>query len=214
MPRIKTITLYKYDELSDAAKAKARDWYRVTSAEAGDNDFAVPIIDDFKTCAAYMGWDVEDVNWSGFSSQGDGAQFVGRWRATNVDAAGLKRHAPVTDAAGAPVTEPSLTTNGKLHAMADRFAAIAAADPQATARVKGADRYCHEMATEFTVEVSEGTRGSDTEENAIIDTSRDLMRWLYRSLESEYDYVNADEQVADDVRANEYEFTAEGKFES
>jgi hypothetical protein len=28
MPRIKEITLYQFDELSDKAKDKARDWYR------------------------------------------------------------------------------------------------------------------------------------------------------------------------------------------
>lgn len=32
MPRIKEVTLYNYDELSDEAKEKARDWYRESSS--------------------------------------------------------------------------------------------------------------------------------------------------------------------------------------
>ena len=33
MARIKQTTVYQFDELSDAAKEKARDWYREASAD-------------------------------------------------------------------------------------------------------------------------------------------------------------------------------------
>lgn len=35
--------------------------------------------------------------------------------------------------------------------------------------------------------------------------------WIYRQLETEYDYQNSDEQVDESIIANEYEFTEEGK---
>jgi hypothetical protein len=37
------------------------------------------------------------------------------------------------------------------------------------------------------------------------------MRWIYRQLEREYDYQNADAQVDENIRANEYEFYEDGK---
>ena len=39
---------------------------------------------------------------------------------------------------------------------------------------------------------------------------RDLMKWLYKTLETEYDYLNSDEQVDETIKANEYEFTVAG----
>ena len=41
--------------------------------------------------------------------------------------------------------------------------------------------------------------------------SVDKEGWIYRTLESEYDYQNADEQVDENIEANEYTFTAEGR---
>jgi hypothetical protein len=39
---------------------------------------------------------------------------------------------------------------------------------------------------------------------------RDLMQWLYDSLEREYDTTQADEQVDESIRCNEYEFDEDG----
>lgn len=43
--------------------------------------------------------------------------------------------------------------------------------------------------------------------------ARTFADWIYRQLESEYEHVNSDESVAETIRANEYEFTADGKRE-
>ena len=40
---------------------------------------------------------------------------------------------------------------------------------------------------------------------------RDLARWLYRQLQSEYDHLTSDEAVEDGIIANEYTFTAGGR---
>ena len=44
------------------------------------------------------------------------------------------------------------------------------------------------------------------------DISRDLMRWLYSSLEAEYEYQNSDEKVADNIIINGYEFDVDGNL--
>ncbi|GAN91698.1 chromosome partitioning nuclease protein ParB [Gluconobacter frateurii M-2] len=46
--------------------------------------------------------------------------------------------------------------------------------------------------------------------SAILAVLRDLARWLYRSLEKEWDYQSSDDAVEDAIRANEYTFTAGG----
>ena len=52
----------------------------------------------------------------------------------------------------------------------------------------------------------------DLPEDAIRENCRDFMDWIYKSLEREYDYMMANEQVDDSIIANEYEFTENGEI--
>jgi hypothetical protein len=40
----------------------------------------------------------------------------------------------------------------------------------------------------------------------------DLSQEIYKSLESEYDYLTSDEIIAESLIINEYEFTEDGKI--
>ena len=87
MPEIIETTVYRLDELSDAAKEKARAWYR----EGGfDYDWFESVYDDFESIAEILGLRLKTrvvrlygggtrqkpcIWFSGFSSQGDGACF-------------------------------------------------------------------------------------------------------------------------------------------
>ena len=76
---MKTITqitnVYDFSELSPAAKAKARDWYREGDTDSGFG--AECVINDAKMVFAHCGITIDRVGYSGFWSQGDGAHFVG-----------------------------------------------------------------------------------------------------------------------------------------
>jgi len=48
-------------------------------------------------------------------------------------------------------------------------------------------------------------------EDTVIEALRDLARWLYRQLESEYNALNSDEMVDETIVANAYTFTASGR---
>ena len=209
MPHTKCKTVYFFNELDERAKEKARDWYR--EASANDTDWHESVTDDAKTCLKFLGWDVSNIYFSGFSSQGDGACFEGSWRAADVNAAGMREHAPQDE---------------KLNRLADTFAQIAAKYPLATASVKQRGHYSHEFCTAFDVDLPDEeldnldygspeykARGAILQdvEKEIIELSRDAMRWVYRRLEAEYDYQNSDETVDDNIRANEYTFTEAGK---
>lgn len=206
--RTKQITLYQFDELSDKAKERAREWYREVSA--GDNDFADFPTEDFAEIAAFCGWDIKqrpvklmgggtrhepDVYWSVGYGGDTGASFAGGWSASRVNAAGLKAHAPV---------------DKELHRLADRFDSLAATYPQAYANVTHSGRY---FGMEFDC-------GDDAEDapyggepafcEAIAEDARDLAAWFHSALQAEYEYRQSDECVDENIRINEYEFNEDG----
>jgi len=223
--RTKTIELFQYSELSDRAKERARDWYREASSYDCDNSY---VIEDAATIAGFLGWDVNTrpvklmngttryepaIYWSGFCSQGDGAHFVGTWRASNVDAAKLREHAP---------------EDTELHKIAAHIESVAAAAPHASASVAHRGHYQHELCTAFEFDGfapeldDEETPRSREEWDAIEEAacereeelqeaSRWLMQWIYKRLETEHEYQNSDETIAETIEANEYEFTADGE---
>lgn len=212
-------TVYQFDELSEAAKEKAREWFR--RGQDGDNYFAESVIEDAEQCAEFIGVEFDKrtvrlcgggtrqepcVYWSGFSSQGDGACFEGSWRADRVKPAKLKEHAP---------------EDKELHRIAAEFESLAKKFPQAAFRVKHRGHYSHKYCTEFDFQFPDDNEGEDWPEekrdawNKVCDNlkeaARDFMEWIYDQLEKEHEYRNEDEQIDEAIRINEYEFTAEGE---
>lgn len=207
MPRTIQTLAFKYDELSDTAKAKARGWLR--DARAEDNFYAGFILEEFEKITAFCGWTIEQqsyhieggeklykpaIYWSGFWNQGDGACFAGHWDASKVDAGGLRKHAP---------------KDKELHSIAREFSKLKKSAPGSSARVWHIGHYCNEHSVTFDCVFPDGPLPSLT--IALSEASRRLMRWLYEKLKAEYEYQDADEQVADDIIANEYEFTVKGE---
>ena len=85
---MKTITIetYEFDELDDAAKEKARDWFRTASND--DTFWSECVLEEAEEQGVLMGIEFDrdrdhsaKIYWSGFCSQGDGACFAGTWRA-------------------------------------------------------------------------------------------------------------------------------------
>jgi len=210
MPRVIETTVYKFDELNDKAKAKARDWFRQISA--GDNDFADHLTckgGEFETFAGYLGWTIDPrkqgkhelaIYWSGFSSQGDGLHFVGKWNANNVDATKLKEAAP---------------KDQELHRLADTFARLAHDYRFGVGNLEERhSRYSHEFAVHPVLWVEHEEEPNDNDQEGFRDAARSLMRWMYRSLEESYEASQEDSNVAEVIRINEYEFTEAGiRFE-
>jgi len=48
--------------------------------------------------------------------------------------------------------------------------------------------------------------------NEFLEAFRDLARWLYKTLENEYDYLLSDEYIDETIRCNEYTFLATGEI--
>lgn len=233
-----TLNLYEFDELSDAAKEKAREWYR--RASEGDDFYSECVIDEaveqgqllgieFKTDAVRLhGGGARQkpcIWWSGFSSQGDGACFEGTWRARDVKAD------KVADGwgEGPPTTE--------IKRIAAVFADIAKKFPHSSFTVTHRGHYNHENCTEFSFEsgaddcdpdqldryrsaeddpedpdsMPRDRMAQDFPEDLLKENAKDFMRWIYRRLEEAYTCEQSNECVDENIGANEYTFTEDGK---
>ena len=211
-------TVYQFTELSDAAKEKAREWYR--RCQDGDNFWSESVIEDAAEIAGMMGIDLRQravklygggtryepsIYWSGFWSQGDGACFEGTWLASDVKLGAVVKHVGDSEQCR------------EVKRIAAEFERLAKEFPEASFSVKHRGHYQHENCTEFDFTLDGGdelteaqsARVDDAEEE-LKEAARDFMRWIYRQLEKEYEYQNSDEQVDESIIANEYEFEADG----
>jgi len=215
--KTKTVNVYEFDELDEAAKEKARDWYR--SGSSGENSWSEYTIGEVAREAELMGIEFKErpvqlangcsrgepcVFWSGFSSQGDGACFEGTWSASAVKA----------DKVAIDWVDSPMTT--EITRIAKAFADFAKKYPDASFTVRHSGHYRHEHCTEFDFEIvgDDETQITDAEieeaEKALKEAAKDFMRYIYRALEQDWEFQNSDEQVDESIAANEYGFTEDG----
>ena len=210
MPRTIETTVYTIDELSDAAKENARIWYRDQGLHDEWYDF---VYEDFETICKLLGVtlatapvrlygggtrDKPQVWFSGFSCQGDGASFAGRYSHAKGAARAIRAHAP---------------NDEELHRIADELQAVQRRNFfQLHSTVRQSGRYCHEYTMAIAVERDSPTwqPPTDDAEDIVTEAMRDLARWLYRQLRSEYEHQTADHAVDEIVEANAWTFTADG----
>jgi hypothetical protein len=211
MPEVIETTVYRLDELSEAAKEKARAWYR----DGGfDYEWYDAVYEDFQSIAAILGIRFRTrtvrlmgggtrqdpcIWFRGFWSQGDGACYEGVWRHARGAAARLRAYAP---------------QDAQLHGIADRLQAIQRRNFfQLRAEISHHGHYTHEYSMRISVERDSpvGQDMTPDAEDIVTEALRDLARWLYRQLEREYDYLTSDEAVDESLRANDYTFTEAGR---
>lgn len=199
--------VYQYGELSDKAKGKARDWMRQGEAEYFDPDH---VIEDFTTIASILGIMIKTrtyhvtngktgtepcifYNVGGY--QGDGACFEGSYRYARLAHTKIREHAPI---------------DVELHRIADILLSVQRQWQYAlgAAIVSGRES----MSSHAVIEVEDTVRGRDIGDVAgvVAEALRDLMDWLYKQLETEYEYSLSDEVLVEMIEGNEYEFTEDG----
>lgn len=207
MPKTVEIQVYEYDELDKKAQERARNWYREGGFQYDWWEFG-----DFIEVAKRLGIEFEKspqngvaIHFSGFSSQGDGACFEGVFDWSNK---------PLKDD-GTPYAsfenaiKDYAPEDGKLHEIAvslDRHRVIAG--------VRHVGMYSHENSTEISITDAE-TGYEINNSMALVEVKlalREFMRWIYRQLESQWDDLNSDENVAETIRANEYTFLSDGRL--
>lgn len=211
MPHEKVKLVYKFSELSDKAKQKAREWYRDGWGD-GWNWYEF-VFDDAVACAKILGIEINTrdiplmngktrqeptIYFSGFWSQGDGACFDGTYSYAKGCKKAIRKHAP---------------KDAKLHMIADDMAEIQRSFLyRLEAKSKHTGHYNHSHSTTIEVWHRDDQYGRDIgdAEKGIAECLRDFMDWIYKQLETEYDYQTSDEQVDESIKANEYEFNEDG----
>lgn len=185
--------VYPFEELSDAGKETAREWWREA---AQDDEWWDCTYEDVKEIAAIMGIEIDKIYFSGFWCQGDGAQFIGTYSYAKNSVKKLKEYAPKDDILHGIVED--------LAAFQKRFFYTV------TAKIESKGNYCHEYCTVIEVDDQHGSLKSEDDEE-LFAILRRYMKWIYGILEEEYDYQNADEQVDENIKCNEYQFTEDGE---
>lgn len=195
MKTIETI-VYNFDELNDKSKEKAREWFK--EGMANETFWSECVIEDSKNIASLLGIEIDKIYFSGFSSQGDGAFFIGKFRASNVKAGEVMKHAPKDEV---------------LHRIAKEFENIALYHPNLYFSTTHNGRYHHENSVYFDFE--EINNDKEIRNYELFDDTKDVakrfMKWIYKQLENAWNYENSNESVDENIRANEYTFTEDGK---
>lgn len=223
--RIVKTKVYQYQELSDEAKEKARDWYREGSQHDEWWDFQ-----NVRDAAKYLGIEIDDetqkrvggyvfdkgtkvttwdsnkettytkpcIYFSGFWSQGDGASFLGTWRADKMR--------PPKELKADFASDKELW---RIHQALWEFATKYPESYCTSSRSNS--HYSHERSTNLEAVLDEEIDYNKETHKPLEECLVDFMQWIYRALEREYEYINSDEQVTETIMINEYEFTEEGK---
>ena len=211
MPRIVETIVYPIEELPETAKESARAWYREACLDHEWYDF---VFEDFETICQILGIALRTspvklmgggtrekphVFFAGFSSQGDGASFEGQYSHARGAAKGIRAHAPQD-------TELHRIADALQEAQRRNFFQL-----RTTIRQRG--NYCHEYGMAIEIERDSPTWQPPTDgaEDTVIEALRDLARWLYRQLRSEYEHQTSDAVVDEAIAINELTFTAEGR---
>lgn len=168
------------------------------------HDWYDQAFEDIRTVALTLGIFISNIHFKGFSYQGQGACFEGRYRYR------VGAHHEVR------VKHPHET---KIHEIADRLLACQQRHfyrLRAGATLARNESSVHEYAPDITVTRAVANWGyeedvSDETRDAVTEIFRDFMRWMYRTLEAEYQALTSDDAVDEALEEGEYLFSESGR---
>jgi hypothetical protein len=203
---------YSFNELSDEAKENARNRWREFENEGFD---AECVIDDAEQVANIIGIEFETrsvplmngktrekpkVWYSGFCSQGDGASFEGWYSYKKGSKKAIRDYAPQD-------TELHRITDALQAIQKRNFYSLAASISQS-----GFYYHSHTMSVEVEDNRDRWRDVSSDDHDDITELMRDFADWIYKQLESEYEWRMSDECIGENILANECEFTESGEL--
>lgn len=181
-----------FDQHSKDVQALILDKHRDINV---DHEWHQYTIENITEAMQFIGWNDIKIFFSGFWSQGDGAQFNGYYVFEGKKLAKVKKEYPKWV---------------ELHDFCSELERLALLNMRDLyIKVSGNGRYCHEMATSFHIE-SVNPYNDIKEEQAIIECCREFMQHIYSSLNDEYDYLTSDAAIIETFEANNYEFSEDG----
>jgi len=203
------VNLYEFAEMEEKAQQKAIEAHRYINVDYNWWDF---IYDDFISICQTIGIEVkkDSIAFEGFYSQGDGSAFKARIdlprMMETVANQNWKSYAPKLelDLALPEIDRRvyGLIKSGKLDI-----------DPQIKQPTSS-----YYVRVELNDTIPNSPYGYPQIENqldmlviGLCKIAKNLNRYLYKSLQNEYEYQTADEAVTEAIEANDYWFTSDGK---
>ena len=223
----------KYSQLDTAAKEHARNNWRDGMADDGWWDH---VYTDVITTGALMGieigskvlkdvkgkaYDVPDISFSGFWSQGDGASFGGYLVVENLKDCTERVKTHISNLDGEHPLWSVCQLGEELYGMiAAHWTAI---------RLSGLDVDCHEhlfpeCTTTMRINIDdrnysgfmtrvEGNEIPDTVEEKANELVEAFASYIYDQLEADHEHLTSDEAVIESIEANEPDFDEDGNLE-
>lgn len=148
-----------------------------------DNHWAEAVIDDAKEIAACLGINIEEVLYSGFCSQGDGACFTGSLGYNADCLENIMAYAPLDKG---------------LHEIAASWQQLRC--PSLEVSVAHNDRYCHSNSVDY--DFSE-VNLEEVDPSRVKIVAASFMGWIYKQLEDAYNYACAWEKARAYVEADD-----------
>lgn len=217
--RTEEITIYKFDELSESAKEKAREWYRDGALDYQWWDYQY---EAFQTLCEFFGIKLNtkrggkypEIYFSGFYSQGDGSSFSGSVDVVKmfkcIAGKSWKQEFPTLELDFYKITgrNEQRVLGAILNGLIDVTASIKCSNRETSVR----------SSMDWDLGDPSGMKQRDNIdgyfsffEEYIRNVAEELNHHLFQSLEKEYEWLNSDEQVDESIIANEYEFTENGE---
>lgn len=208
-----TRQLYTFDELSESAKERARDWWR-EGMQSPDDWQADSVIDDAARLFDMIGLNIRtrpvklmgggtrnepDVYWS--LGRDRGLSFKGSYSYRKGGLQALAAEAPKGDG---KVYE----SNNEINAIAETLQAI---QKRNFYQVQASSAHQRHYGIDVDIERADGKPISEADIDATREALDGLADWLLSSLEREWEYQNSNEAIDETIRANEYEFTEDGR---
>ncbi len=185
----KVIETYGIEELEGRAKENALDWLR----EGLDYEWYDFVFEDAKKCASILGIEINNIYFSGFYSQGDGACFNGRFSYAKGWKKALKAYAPMD-------TE-LLRIGQELQKIQKPFMY------GLSGTIDCNDRY---KSTKAVFHWSDNT--PESIESDLSQVFTDFASWIFSQLRTEYEWLTSEEQLIETANANDYAFDSEGRI--
>ena len=192
MPITKTITLYYYDDLSETAQARAREWYLRDYPDYCWEEFAVA---DIKQLASYLGMQIREL-WFDLDTR------VVDLHVTYSQPADLLRNLKTEYGYDCLERDDNLSkflrlwrdTIDKLHN-----------------NLGGDMTFTYDTGDNVTVDVDDSVTVIAADELCIKYLIKQFRIYVLRCLWEEWDYTQSVECIEENLRANEYTFTVDGK---
>lgn len=193
---------YSYEDLikPENAEIKQKVLEKNYDINVKESFWYEPTKDDFHNTLKIIGFWQIDSGFRGFSSQGDGACFTGKYRYEKGFLAKLKAEMP---------------KETEFLALAERLQKLQQkCSYNMVCTIKQSGTYSHSGAMRFSFDSNnydykECVYKLEEEFEKVF---REMADWYYRRLETEYDYFTSEEQILATIEANGYGFDEDGEM--